>query len=92
MNQSRLKVKIFGIEYALKADTSHEYIEETANYVDKVMNDVSSRYQEQSDTRIAVLAALNIAEELFQIRKLSPSSLEEKAQKITDILNSALKD
>jgi len=85
-------VKIFGAEYALKADTSHEYIKETAIYVDKVMNDIASKHLEQSDARVAVLAALNIAEELFEARQQTPVNLETRALKIADILNAALED
>ena len=92
MKKSKLKVKIFGTEYALKADTSHEYIRETAVYVDKVMNDVASKYEEQSDARVAVLAALNIAEELFEARRQVPVNVELRTKKIADILNVALKD
>ncbi len=85
-------MKIFGAEYALKADTSDEYIKETAIYVDKVMNDIASKYQEQSDARVAVLAALNIAEELFEARRQAPVNIEARALKIADILNAALED
>ncbi len=92
MDKSRLKVMIYGTEYALKADTSHDYIKETAAYIDKKMLEISAKHQDQSDTRLAVLAALNIADELFQARKLVPDNLGKKVNKLADILNAALKD
>ena len=92
MDKSRLKVTIFGTDYALKADTSHEYIKETASYVDKKMNEVVSKYSNQSDTRVAVLAALNIADELFQARGLVPENLDKKVIELAESLQSALDD
>jgi cell division protein ZapA len=92
MDKSRLKVKIFGTDYALKADTSHEYIKETAAYVDKKMQEVVSKYKDQSDTRVAVLAALNIADELFQARKLVPENLEKRTIELAETLQAALDD
>lgn len=92
MEKSKLKVTIFGNQYALKADASNKYIEETAAYVDKTMREIASKFQDQSDTRIAVLAALNIADELFQARQQIPSNLEVKTKKLIDTLNTALQD
>ena len=92
MDKSRLKVTIFGTDYALKADTSHEYIKETAAYVDKKMNEVVSKYSNQSDARVAVLTALNIADELFQARGLVPENLEKKVIELADTLQTALDD
>ena len=92
MDSSRLKVKIYDTHYALKADTSHQYIEKTAAYVDKTMREIASRFKEQSHARIAVLAALNIADELFQIRGPVSEIVETRIKKLTDLLSSALQD
>ena len=92
MEKSRVKVKIFGTEYALKADTGCEDIKEAAAYVDKRMQEIVAKMADQSDTRVAVLAALNIADELFQTRRQIPSDLIEKTNKLADILYAALED
>lgn len=93
MEQSRLKVTIFGTEYALKADSSYEYIQETAAYIDKTMKEIAARLPGQADTRVAVLAALNIAEELFQARRQqAPVELEGKILSLAETLNLALED
>ncbi len=90
MDQSRLKVTIFGKDYALKADTSHEYINETARYLDSKMNDIADKHGDQSDTRLAVLAGLNITDELFRLKKQVPANLEEKINNLAEILQAAL--
>jgi cell division protein ZapA len=92
MDASRLKVTIFGTDYALKADTSHDYINETAAYLDKKMREIASKHQDQSDSRIAVLAGLNITEELFRSRERIPEDLEDKIVKLAEILQAATED
>lgn len=92
MDQSRLKVTIFGKDYALKADTSHEYINETAKYLDFKMNEIAKKHGDQSDTRLAVLAGLNITDELFRLKKQAPADLETRINKLAEILQAALDD
>jgi len=92
MDKSRLKVMIYGTEYALKADQSHEHIKETAAYVDQKMQEIAGKFHGQSDTRLAVLAALNIADELFEVRKLVPVDLADRANRLADTLKAALED
>ena len=83
---------IFGTDYALKADTSHEYINETAAYLDKKMRDIASKHQDHSDARVAVLAGLNITDELFRSRERIPDNLEDKLVKLAEILEAAVTD
>jgi cell division protein ZapA len=92
MDKSRLKVTIYGSEYALKADQSHEHIKETAAYVDKKMQEIAGKFQGQSDTRVAVLAALNIADELFEVRQLVPINLADRVNGLAESLRAALED
>lgn len=92
MDTNRLKVTIFGTDYALKADTSHEYIKETAAYMDKKMKEIVNRFHDQSDTRVAVLAGLNITDELFQAKRQVPESLEKRIIELTEILQAAIDD
>ena len=83
---------IFGTDYALKADTSHDYINETAAYLDKKMREIAAKHQDQSDARIAVLAGLNITDELFRSRDRIPDNLEAKIVKLAETLKAAITD
>ncbi len=67
--QSKIvKVKIFDIEYTLKVE-DEELAYKIAEYVDKVMRELHDKLPDQSVLTIAILAALNIAEELFYERR-----------------------
>lgn len=66
--QHTYEVKIFGSLYKIKGDRSKEYTEHLASYVDKKMREVANNTPNISSIKIAVLAALNIANDLFEIK------------------------
>lgn len=65
---SLLHVEIFGQTYAVKASTDPEYLRRLAAYVDEQMREVSRGTGAVDSLKIAVLAALNIADECFTAR------------------------
>ena len=66
MSPNQVRVNIFGSEYVLKAEGNHEYIKNIANYVDKKMREIDKSQKINASVKVAILAALNIADELFQ--------------------------
>jgi cell division protein ZapA len=70
-------VEIFGNEYKVRGDADPEYISQIADYVDGKMKEVAHGTPVGSLTKIAILAALNIAEELFRERTEKQSFLQD---------------
>jgi cell division protein ZapA len=62
-------VRILGHEYRIRSAESSEFVREVALYVDELMHQISSKLTSGTPSQIAVLAALNIAEELFRERR-----------------------
>jgi cell division protein ZapA len=62
-------VEIFGQSYAVKAGADPGYVEKLAAYVDERMKDVSRASGAVDSLRVAVLAALNIADECSRLRQ-----------------------
>lgn len=62
-----VSVSIFGSEYKIKG-ADPEYIESVAAYVDGKMRELERRLATGTPTKIAILASLNIADELFRER------------------------
>lgn len=69
-----LKVNIYGNDYPIKGNTDVEYIRKVAKYVDKKMKEVNKSISSESDLKVAILAALNITDELFRERSLKKDS------------------
>lgn len=62
------KVNIFGAEYMVKAEAEPDYVQRVAQYVDSKMREITDNLQLRSSTRVAILAAINITDELFKER------------------------
>ncbi|MBN2543641.1 cell division protein ZapA [bacterium] len=63
-----IKVIIHGREYPIRSDEDEEYVQKVASYVDSKMKEIAdSNRPFPSPVAIAVLAALNIADELLKI-------------------------
>jgi cell division protein ZapA len=61
-------VKIFGKDYPIASDQNPEYIEKLAEFVDCKMNEIAEGGDSLSTSRVAVLACLNIADELMRTK------------------------
>jgi cell division protein ZapA len=93
LEKNATTVEIFGREYKIRGVADEQYMRRVAGYVDEKMREVSAGSSLPSHDRLAILAALNIADELFQERKRSTdvhSSVEAKAHKLIGILDKNL--
>ncbi len=68
-NQSRVEVKIYGEEYIVKGNATREHIEKIAQQVDQKMVQIAHRNPHLSQARVAVLTALNLADELNHLQE-----------------------
>lgn len=94
MNPGHFTVKIYGENYPLKTTESAERLEELARYVDARMREVAASGRVVVTTKIAVLAALHIADELFRVREAprvpEPADLEQRLSALAATLECAL--
>jgi len=63
-----VQVEIFGQTYSIKAVNGKEYLRELAAFVDARMKEVQKGTGTPDGYKIAILAALNIADELHRLR------------------------
>jgi cell division protein ZapA len=79
---NQVNVKIFGQEFTIKGEDSPEYVEELSEFVDKKMREVASASSVITSHKVAILTAINIADELFRLRKEMGDQEEEIREKI----------
>ena len=84
---NQVQISIFGQEYSVKAPADPDYIKKIAEYLDDKMRDVQSGFSTtQSSTRIAILAGMNITDELFTARQSDESDSTEVEEKISSLI------
>jgi cell division protein ZapA len=91
----RATVEIFGQRLGLRADGDEGRIQEIARFVDLRMREVADRSSSVDTVKIAVLTALNIADELFQERESDQDTrqkrLEQQAERLVIKIDEAMK-
>ncbi len=97
---SLVHVEIFGQTYAVKAGPDPGYVEQLAASVDERMKDVSRASGAVDSVRVAVLAALNLADECVRLRReledarsrprAAQGSSDERLKRLAQALGSAL--
>lgn len=92
MASATTAVEIFGEIYQVRGSDQKEYLQSLADLVDRKMRQVAEHVK--GDTaRIAILAALNLAEELVQIQSRQEEErveIREKVAELTEELTQAL--
>lgn len=68
MEINKTTVRIAGKEYPISGKESEEYIHRVAIYVDRKIQELERRYTTLSSSEIAVLAAINVTDELLKLR------------------------
>jgi cell division protein ZapA len=67
METNKVSVRIFGHEYVLTGEKSRDHMIRVAAYVDTKIHEVSGGFKNGSATALAVLSAVNIADEYFSV-------------------------
>ena len=86
-------VEIFGQTYNVRGDGDPNYLTELARYVDARMREVAAEVNTVDPMKIAILAALNIADEFSRFRKQRQSASGiwlEKTEEISERLNKVI--
>ena len=68
-NKAVITVKIFGSEYTIKGVAEPDYIYSLAAFLNEKMAEIQDATGLKDEKKIAILAAINICDELFDTRK-----------------------
>jgi cell division protein ZapA len=80
-----VQVDIQGQRYPIRSDLDPQYVAELAAYVDDKMRHVSQQLASVDPVRMAVVAALNITDELFRSRADASGEKSQLISRAADI-------
>lgn len=81
-----ISVEILGIHLQLRGGDDPERVSYVANYVKEIVEELASRSPAAPSIQIALLSAINIADELYQVSNNEEIALEEAMDKAQRIL------
>ena len=89
-----VKVQIFGQTYSIQGDLDGRYVQKLAKYVDEKMQAIADATATVDTHKVAVLAALAIADELHNMQRERSDEeelLREQAERCLTLVERALK-
>ena len=87
-----LEVSIFNQTYRLRSKNNREQLQQVAQLVDERMRLISSHMTTHDISKIAVLAALNIADEMQNLRNYYENEIQPLLSKLSENQETAQKD
>lgn len=87
MASEKVKVIIGGNTYFIEGDAPSEYILRLADYVNGKMDEVSKSMNTGNMVQTAILAALNIADEYFQLKEIEKHLTGDIEKKTTALIS-----
>ena len=93
MPPTNTAVEIYGSVYQVRGRDDTGYLQSLADLVDRRMREVAEHASTADTARIAILAALNLADELFRIQRRQEGErveIRDKVAGLAEELNQAL--
>ena len=94
MGTPTIRVEIYNQTYNIRSDGDSEYVTELAEFVDRRMREISSGTLTVDSLKVAILAALHIADELHRLKRLheqADSQLASRSAECAEMLDRLLK-
>ena len=90
-----IRVEIYDQEYHMRGQLNTEYIQHLAKFLDGKMRSIAERTHTVDSLRVAVLAALNIADEYHQLKAKYEADTTQVSRKVEGchaVLDDVLKE
>lgn len=94
MSEQTIRVEIYNQTYSIRSDGDNEYIQDLAQYVDNKMREITSGTMTVDSLKVAILAALHIADEYYQLRSnqsQNDAQLAARSSECSEMLDRILK-
>ena len=86
-------MRIYGAEYLIRGQADVDYMQSVVDYVNNKMLEVDQNIRVDSSLKVAILATLNIADELFRDRAEKEKlrdELEKKMKQLNELIDRQL--
>lgn len=85
-NERLVEIKVLGQTYTVKTDSDENRIHEVARYVNEKIEEILQKTKSVSSLNVAILTALNIADDLLKEKEKRLALLKEVGMKSKDMV------
>ena len=88
MKEERVvEIKVFGQTFSVKTDAEEDHLQAVARYVNEKMEEVLKKTRSVSTLNVAILTALNIADDLLKEKEQKKALVKEVEVKSKDLVD-----
>jgi len=80
------EVQLLNQKFQLKSESDEKYVQRVADFVNKKLFDIQEKTKSVSSLNVALLAALNIADDFFKIKGIEKEKVAQARGKVREIL------
>jgi cell division protein ZapA len=81
-----VEVTILGQKFVVRSESDEKYVREVATFVDQKMSGVQQKTNSVSNLNIAILSAMNIADEFFNYKRKKEQQIQTVEKKIEEMI------
>jgi cell division protein ZapA len=80
------EIMIMGQKFMIRSESNDDYVNEVAGFVDDKINEVMQSTKSVASLNVAILAAMNIADEYFKFKRDHGERFTKAERKIKDLI------
>lgn len=84
--KKEVEIRVLGQKFMVRSDSGDDYVGEVVSFVDQKMNDVMKSSKSVASLNVAILAAMNIADEFLKYKNQKEKKLNEAREKIKGLI------
>lgn len=84
--KKQIEIKVMGQKFMVRSDSSEEYVNQVATFVEQKINEVVKNSKAVASLNVAILAAMNIADEYLKYRMNREKQHTQVEKKIRDVI------
>jgi len=84
--KKQIEIKVMGQKFMVRSDSNEDYINEVATFVDQKMSEVVKNSKAVASLNVAILAAMNIADEYMKYKLEKEKQWNQAEKKIKDVI------
>ena len=91
--ETTIAIEVFGHRFSLQGEGDEAYFHELAEYVDAQMRTLAKQTRTSTPTKLALLAAINVTDQLFRQQRQKDSGeseMERRAQLLVETIDEHL--
>ena len=84
--KKEVEIKVMGQKFLVRSDSGDDYVNEVASFVDNKVTEIMKTSKSVASLNVAILAAMNIADEFLKYKAGKEKRFEEAQKKIKDLI------